>query len=118
MKTTTLLLILPLTLVLRVHCAAQDAFEQPPTLSAAAILQPAYVSGPGFTVRDSVPTYAGRNGYIIDSDAGIFEADGNVMLVQREREIAAIGRPFHGHAALPSGRQTRAHACRRERGKI
>ena len=100
------------------HLLAQDAFEQPPTLSAEAILKPEFAAGKGFTVRDPVSTYAGRNGYIIDSDAGIFAADGNVMLVQREREIAAIGRPFHGHAALPSGRQTRAHACRRERGKI
>ena len=43
-------------------------------------------------MRDAVPTYGGRNGYIIDSDAGIFEADGNTMLVRRMREIAAIAR--------------------------
>ena len=39
-----------------------------------------------------MPTYGGRNGYIIDSDAGVFEADGNTMLVRRMREIAAIAR--------------------------
>lgn len=84
MKTIALLLLMPITLL------AQDAFEQPPTLSAAAILKPEFAAGPGFTVRDPVSTYAGRNGYMIDSDAGVFAADGNVMLVQREREIAAI----------------------------
>jgi hypothetical protein len=41
-------------------------------------------------VRDVVPTYDGRNGYMIDSDFGVFEADGNTMLVRRVREIAAI----------------------------
>jgi len=86
MKLTAILLFLPFTLL------AQDAFEQPPTLSAAAILKPEFAAGPGFTVRDTVPTYAGRNAYVIDSDFGVFEADGNTMLVRRIREIAAIAR--------------------------
>jgi hypothetical protein len=74
-------LLLPLTLL------AQD-FEEPPVLSAAAILKPEFATG----VRDAVPTYGGRNGYLIDSDFGTFEADGNVMLVRRVREIAAIAK--------------------------
>jgi hypothetical protein len=86
MKTTALLLLLPLSLL------AQDALEQPPTLSAATILKPEFAAGPGFTVRDPVPTYGGRNGYMIDSDFGVFEADGNVMLTRRVREIAAIAK--------------------------
>jgi hypothetical protein len=86
MKTTAILLLLPFTLL------SQEAFEQPPTLSAAAILKPEFAAGPGFTVRDAVPTYAGRNGYAIDSDAGTFEADGNAMLLRRLREIAAIAK--------------------------
>jgi hypothetical protein len=86
MKLTALLLLLPCALL------AQDAFEQPPTLSAATILKPEFASGPGFKVRDAVPTYIGRNAYIIDSDFGVFEADGNVMLMHRVREIAAIAR--------------------------
>jgi hypothetical protein len=86
MKITALLLLLPFTLL------AQDTFEQPPTLSAGAILKPEFTSGPGFTVRDPVPTYGGRNGYMIDSDFGAFEADGNVMLVRRVREVAAIAK--------------------------
>ncbi len=70
---------------------AQDAtFETPPTLSAAAILKPEFAAGNGFTVRDAVTTYAGRNGYLINSDYGTFAADGNVMLVRRVAEIGAI----------------------------
>ena len=86
MKHIALFLLLPFTLL------AQDNFEQPPTLSAAAILKPQFAAGTGFTVRDPISTYAGRNGYIIDSDSGVFEADGNVMLMQRVQEIAAIAR--------------------------
>ena len=82
MKTTALLLLLTSTLL------AQDAFEEPPVLSAAAILQPEFAAG----VREAVPTYGGRNGYMIDSDAGTFEADGNALLVRRVREIAAIAK--------------------------
>ena len=82
MKTTALLFLLPFTLL------AQDAFEEPPVLSAAAILKPEFAAG----VRDTVPTYGGRNGYMIDSDAGTFEADGNALLVRRVREIAAIAK--------------------------
>jgi hypothetical protein len=86
MKAATLLVLLPITLL------GQDVFEQPPTLSAAAILKPEFAAGPGFTVREPVPTYGGRNGYMIDSDFGVFEADGNVMLMRRVREIAAIAK--------------------------
>lgn len=82
MKTIALLLLLPFTLL------AQGGFEEAPVLSAAAILKPEYATG----VRDAVPTYAGRNAYVIDSDAGTFEADGNIMLVRRTREIAAIAK--------------------------
>lgn len=85
MKRTSALLLLPLTLL------AQD-FEQPATLNSAAILKPEFAAGAGFTVRQPVPTYGGRNGYMIDSDFGTFEADGNVMLVRRVKEIAAIAK--------------------------
>lgn len=67
-------------------------FEDPPTLNATEILLPEYASGPAFKVRPPVPTYGGRNGYMIDSDYGVFEADGNAMLVRRVREINAIAR--------------------------
>jgi len=37
-----------------------------------------------------VPTCAGRNAWTIDSDFGVFEADGNTMMIVRE--IAAIAK--------------------------
>ena len=92
MKSTALLFLLPLTLLAQDASDPQSAFEQPPTLSASAILKPEFAYGPNFTVRDAVPTYAGRNDYMIDSDYGVFEADSNAMLSRRVREIAAIGK--------------------------
>jgi hypothetical protein len=65
-------------------------YENPPILSAQAILQPAYYQGQYFKVRDAVPTYAGANAYTIDSDFGVFEAYGNDMLMRRVAEIYAI----------------------------
>jgi hypothetical protein len=67
-----------------------EAFESLPTLDASAILQPQYLSGPNFTVRNPVPTYSGSNQYTIDSDFGIFTADGNAMLMRRVAEIQGV----------------------------
>jgi hypothetical protein len=69
---------------------AAGTFEEPPTLAAEAILRPEFLRGAHFTVRSPVPTYAGRNQFTIDSDFGIFEAEGNTQLVQRASEIEAI----------------------------
>jgi len=68
------------------------AYEPLPTLNASAILQPQYFRGPNFTVRSPIPTYFGSNHYTIDSDFGIFEADGNEMLMRRVAEINAIAK--------------------------
>ena len=65
-------------------------FEAPPTLSAAAILKAEFYQGPNFQVRDPVPTYAGANSFTIDSDFGVFTADGNAMLMRRVAEIQGI----------------------------
>lgn len=70
--------------------ANNGGFEEPPVLKASEILQPALLSGPHHKVREDVPTYAGENWYVIDSDAGIFEAAGNIMLQHRIAEIYAI----------------------------
>ncbi len=67
-------------------------FEQPPVLAASAVLRPEFLKGAHFTVRPEAPTYSGRNQYMIDSDFGVFEADGNTMLVQRLAEIDAIAK--------------------------
>ena len=71
---------------------AEAVFEELPELKASEILKPEFVQGPHFTVRDPVPTSAGMNQFTIDSDFGVFEADGNEMLLQRLKEIDAIAR--------------------------
>jgi hypothetical protein len=68
------------------------AYEPLPTLDAGVILQPRYFHGPNFTVRNLVPSYFGSNHYTIDSDFGVFEADGNEMLMRRVAEINAIAK--------------------------
>jgi hypothetical protein len=72
--------------------ATPVAYESLPTLDASVILQPQYFHGPNFTVRSPVPTYSGSNHYTIDSDFGVFEADGNAMLMRRVAEINAIAK--------------------------
>jgi len=65
-------------------------FEPLPILNANAILRPTYLQGPNFTVRNPVPTTAGANRYTIDSDFGVFEAKGNLLLTRRIAEIKAL----------------------------
>jgi len=72
--------------------ASPAAYEPLPTLDASIILQPQYFQGPNFKVRNAVPTYSGSNHYTIDSDFGVFEADGNEMLMRRVAEINAIAK--------------------------
>ena len=82
------------------RCAAQTElppppqgtppFEYPPTLNASEILQPDYQSGRFYKMREPVPTYSGANRYTMDSGFGVFEANGNILLTQRIREINAI----------------------------
>lgn len=69
-----------------------DNFEELPVLKASEILQDAYLTGPYHKVREEVPTYSGANRYSIDSDFGVFEADGNELLVRRVTEINAIAK--------------------------
>ncbi len=66
------------------------AYENPPVLVAADILQPEVLNGPSHTVRPQVPSYAGHNQYMIDSDFGLFEANGNTLLAERIAEIRAL----------------------------
>src|SRR2546430_14561030 len=71
---------------------AEAVFEELPELKASEILKPELVRGPHYVVRDPVPTASGMNQFTIDSDFGVFEADGNEMLLQRLTEIDAIAR--------------------------
>src|SRR4029077_7004631 len=71
---------------------AEAVFEELPELNASEILKPELLKGPHHVVRDPVPTASGMNQFTIDSDFGVFEADGNEMLLQRLKEIDAIAR--------------------------
>ena len=71
---------------------AEPVFEELPELEASEILKPELLRGPHHTVRDPVPTASGINQFTIDSDFGVFEADGNEMLLERLKEIDAIAR--------------------------
>ena len=71
---------------------APDTFEELPVLKASEILQDAYLTGPHHKVREEVPTYSGANRYSIDSEFGVFEAEGNEMLMRRVTEINAIAK--------------------------
>ena len=70
--------------------AAPGSFEELPELKASEILKPEYLKGPHHTIREPVPTSSGANQYVIDSDFGVFDADGNEMLVRRVKEVYAI----------------------------
>jgi hypothetical protein len=94
-------LCLTLTLGLAFSVAAQTtepfevrrteaAFEELPVLNASEILRPEFLAGPHHKVREPVPTSFGANQFTIDSDFGVFEANGNEMLVRRINEINAI----------------------------
>ena len=96
-------LFLALTLSASLQCLAQTpepmevrraeaVFEELPELKASEILKPELLKGPHFVVCDPVPTGSGMNQFTIDSDFGVFEADGNEMLLQRLKEIDAIAR--------------------------
>ena len=67
-------------------------YEELPELKASDILKPEFLSGPHYKVREEVSTSSGANQFTIDSDFGVFEADGNEMLVVRINEINAIAR--------------------------
>src|SRR5438132_6314651 len=71
---------------------AEAAFEELPVLNASEILRPEFLAGPHHKVQEPVPTYFGANQFTIDSDFGVFEANGNEMLVTRIKEINAIAR--------------------------
>jgi hypothetical protein len=71
---------------------AEAVFEELPVLKASEILRPEILSGPHHKVEEPVPTYSGSNHFSIESDFGVFEAEGNEMLIRRINEIDAIAR--------------------------
>ena len=90
-----------LVIIAAITCPAQNPepsnpvnttpdFEELPELKASEILKPEILKGPHHTVREPVPTSSGMNQYVIDSDFGVFDADGNEMLLRRVKEVYAI----------------------------
>lgn len=73
--------------------ATASPYESTVTLSASQILQPAFLSGPLFKVREEVVTDWGVNTYAIDTTSyGTFLAHGNTLLAERIAEIGAMAR--------------------------
>jgi len=72
--------------------ATGSDFEELPELKAGEILKPEFFKGRYHTVREPVPTSSGTNQFVIDSDFGVFDADGNEMLARRVKEVYAIAR--------------------------
>src|SRR3954447_7511409 len=68
------------------------AYEELPELKASEILRDDIITGPYHHVREEVPTYSGANRFTIASQFGVFEADGNEMLLRRINEINAIAK--------------------------
>jgi hypothetical protein len=91
-KYIALLLLTPFSLLGQSISTPTNAsdYEELPELKASEILRPDIFSGPNHKVRDEVSTYSGANRFIIDSDFGVFEAEGNEMLLRRVNEINAI----------------------------
>src|SRR3954469_596187 len=50
------------------------------------------LKGPYYWVGEPVPTASGTNQFVIDSEFGVFDADGNEMLMRRVKEGYAIAR--------------------------
>jgi hypothetical protein len=91
-KYIALLLLTPFSLLGQSISTPTNAsdYEELPELKASEILRPDILQGPNHKVRDEVSTYSGANRFIIDSAFGVFEAEGNEMLLRRVNEINAI----------------------------
>jgi len=70
--------------------AVVEEFEELPELRASEILKPELMQGPHHTIREQVRTFSGMNEFVIDSEYGLFPADGNKMLLRRLKEVYAI----------------------------
>jgi hypothetical protein len=90
---------------LSVAAAAQPvSFETPTPRPAAEILPAELLRGPRFTVAPMVQNLGYMNAYIVNSDFGVFSANGDAMLRRLIREIAAIAalREIRGSEAFTS----------------
>jgi len=67
-------------------------FEELPELKASEILKPEILKGPNYTVPNRCRLSSGMNQFTIDSEFGVFQADGSEMLRQRVKEIYTIAK--------------------------
>ncbi len=94
MNKKTILLITIGALGAALACFSQEAsngnYEELPELQASEIIKPEIMKGVLHTVREPVTPFSGSNKFTIDSQYGVFEAEGNEMLYRRVKEIYAI----------------------------
>ena len=69
---------------------APAEYEEPPTLSAEAVLPPELLEGPHHRVSEEVENDGYLNIYTIESELGVFTAVGEDVLRERIREIEAL----------------------------
>jgi hypothetical protein len=72
------------------QAGSPQAYEQPATLQAAALIDESMLTGPAHRVRDRVPTDGYMGYFTIDSDFGTFECVGKDALKKRIQEIQGI----------------------------
>jgi hypothetical protein len=70
--------------------SAELGYEQPPLQRAAEVLPDDLRAGPHHQVSDPVPTDGFLRSYTLESDYGVFEAQGDDMLAARVAEIHAL----------------------------
>src|SRR6266481_6156064 len=87
---------------LSVAAAAQPvSFETPTPRPATDVLPAELLRGPHFTVSPMVQNLGYMNAYTVNSDFGLFSANGDAMLRRLIREIAAL-REIRGSEAFTS----------------
>lgn len=86
----TFLLVLPVAALAQFTPSSSEKYERAVSLSASAILRTDVLRGPYHRVREAVPTSGGVNTFTIDSDFGVFTAEGNSLLMMRVQEIYAL----------------------------
>ncbi len=86
-------------------CAAQDAYETPPTLHASEVLPPEVISGPEYLLSMDVVCDGRFRAYIVQSEFGGFNAGSNAALERRIAEVEALAflRGLESHEAVGRG---------------
>jgi len=84
------LMFLPMLLALLLWPAASPAIEQEPVLSAAELLEPSLLAGPGYRVQPRAELRGLQARFWVDTDWGGFPVDSVELLAQRVAEMPAL----------------------------